>query len=386
MEDILFTAKKMKYLFFDCEFANCFGGKEKICEFGYVMVDESFKVLYKGNIIINPNVKSNEWDWYALKKILTRKKEVYENMLFFPAYIKRIEALIKNADCILGHTIEADVHALNCELQRYNLPALNFEFYDIKEMYKAYNASKKDVSVEQMLVELGITGDNNKHDAEADAYNTMLELKAILERLEMSVQDMIELCPRAKDKTENFVMESRVRAEQRKEEKLARIIEGDYSDGTNDMLHVTRKGNRKMFLRFLDNVQPTKEGSGLLKDKKITISLNYEGHHFKEMMNLVQIITNEGGTYILKGSECDIYVKFDTFREDGTPYRCTRLEYALKANEDGASIEIISFDEFLNRLHITNDELEAMPLPSLDCLLREDAIITDRRLKKKGTN
>ena len=58
-------------------------------------------------------------------------------------------------------------------------------------------------------------------------------------------------------------------------------------------------------------------------------------------------------------------------------------EYALKANEDGGSIEIISFDEFLNRLHITNEELEAMPLPSLDCLLREDAIITDRKLRKR---
>ncbi len=373
----------MNYLFFDCEFANCFDGKEKICEFGYVMVDETFKPLYKGNIIINPNIKSNEWDWYALKKILTRKKDVYENKLFFPAYHKKIEALIKNADCILGHTIEADVHALNCELQRYNLPPLNFEFYDIKEMYKAYNASKKDVSVEQMLIELGITGDNNKHDAEADAYNTMLELKAILQKLEMGVQDLIELCPNAKDKTENFVMDSRVRAEQKKEERLARIVSGDYSDGTNDMLHITRKGNRKMFLRFLDNVQPTKEGSGLLKDKKITISLNYEGHHFKEMMNLVQIICNEGGTYILKGSESDIYVKYDTFREDGSPYRCTRLEYALKANEEGANIEIISFDEFLNRLNITNEELESLPLPALDCLLREDAIITDRKLNKK---
>ena len=373
----------MRYLFFDCEFANCYNGKEKICEFGYVMVDETFNLLHKGNIIINPNIKNNEWDWYALKKILTRKKEVYENMLFFPAYFKRIEALIKNSDVILGHTIEADVHALNCELQRYNLSSLDFEFYDIKEMYKSYNATKKDVSVEQMLVELGISSDNNKHDAEADAFNTMLELKAILEKLEMSVQDLIELCPKAKDKTENFVMESRVRAEQRKEERLARIVEGDYSDGTNDMLHVNRKGNRKMFLRFLDNVQPTKQGSGIFKDKKITISLNYEGHHFKEMMNLVQIITNEGGTYILKGSESNIYVKFDTFREDGTPYRCTRLEYALKANEDGGSIEIISFDEFLNRLHITNEELEAMPLPSLDCLLREDAIITDRKLRKK---
>lgn len=40
----------MKYLFFDCEFANCFDSKEKICEFGYVMADENFNVLYKDNI------------------------------------------------------------------------------------------------------------------------------------------------------------------------------------------------------------------------------------------------------------------------------------------------------------------------------------------------
>lgn len=43
----------MKYLFFDCEFANCFDSKEKICEFGYVMVDENFNVLYKDNLFFN---------------------------------------------------------------------------------------------------------------------------------------------------------------------------------------------------------------------------------------------------------------------------------------------------------------------------------------------
>ena len=40
----------MKYLFFDCEFTNCFDSREKICEFGYVMVDENFNDLYKDNI------------------------------------------------------------------------------------------------------------------------------------------------------------------------------------------------------------------------------------------------------------------------------------------------------------------------------------------------
>ena len=371
----------MKYLFFDCEFANCFNGKEKICEFGYTMVDEKFTVLYKGNIIINPNIKSSEWDWYALKKILTRKKEVYENMLFFPAYHKKIEALITNADYILGHTIEADVHALNCELQRYNLPCLDFEFYDIKEMYKAYNASKQTVSVEKILDELGIKGDNNKHDAEADAYNTMLELKTILEKLEFKLDEMIELCPGAKDKTENFVIDSRVRAEAARAERQKRMKEGDYSDGSNDMLSMRRHCNKKIFVQFLDNVQVTAEGSGKFKDKKISISINYECTHFKEMMNIVQIIKNEGGEYVLKGSEADIFVTYVSYHEDGMPWQCNREKHVDIALSEGKTIKKVSFDEFLNMLGMTNEELENLPLPSIDCLFREDAIIKDKKSK-----
>ena len=37
----------MKYLFFDCEFATSKGGNEKICEFGFVMVDENFNIIMK---------------------------------------------------------------------------------------------------------------------------------------------------------------------------------------------------------------------------------------------------------------------------------------------------------------------------------------------------
>ena len=86
----------MRYLFFDCEFANCYNGKEKICEFGYVMVDETFNVLYKGNIINNPNIKEYEWDWYALRSF-TRKR-VYEKDAFLPQLFKKNELLIKNSD------------------------------------------------------------------------------------------------------------------------------------------------------------------------------------------------------------------------------------------------------------------------------------------------
>ena len=64
----------MKYLFFDIECANCFNNIGKICEFGYVMTDEKFKVLDKNLILINPNTK---FDWYVAKNLLAHSKKQY---------------------------------------------------------------------------------------------------------------------------------------------------------------------------------------------------------------------------------------------------------------------------------------------------------------------
>lgn len=172
----------MNYLFFDCEFATTKCGNEKMCEFGFVVANENFSILNRGNIIINPNIKSSEWDRYALKHILTRTKEEYENKLFFPAYHKRIISLIQKANFIFGHTINGDVHALNCELQRYNLPALDFDFYDIKEIYKVFTDTNKSVSLESILSELGIKGDDKKTMLKWIPITQCLNLKQFLKK------------------------------------------------------------------------------------------------------------------------------------------------------------------------------------------------------------
>ena len=369
----------MKYLFFDCEFATSKGGIEKICEFGFVVVDENFNVIMKDNIIINPNIQRNEWDYRVVRKILTRKIYQYEDRLTFPAYYKKIAALINSSDYVLGHSLSGDAHALNCECQRYGLPSLNYEFYDIKEFYKTYNASKEDTSLKNIMASLEIEGDSNSHDAGADAYNTMLELKVMMKKLEMKLPELIKLCPKAKDKTENYLVESRVIAEKQREERRKQMLEGDYSDGSNYMISMRRHSNKKIFVQFLDNVEVTNLGSGRFKDKKISISINYECKHFKEIMNIVQIIKNEGGKYVLKCSEADIFVTYESFHEDGTPRECSRLKYVNEANANGASIKIINFNQFLEMLGMSNEELESLPLPPIDCLFKEGAIIKDKK-------
>ena len=41
----------MKYLFFDLEYATSKGGNIKICEFGFVITDENFKILDRDNLL-----------------------------------------------------------------------------------------------------------------------------------------------------------------------------------------------------------------------------------------------------------------------------------------------------------------------------------------------
>ena len=44
----------MKYLFFDIECSNCFNGVGKMCEFGYVLVDENLQVITADDIPMSP--------------------------------------------------------------------------------------------------------------------------------------------------------------------------------------------------------------------------------------------------------------------------------------------------------------------------------------------
>ena len=102
------------------------------------------------------------------------------------------------------------------------------------------------------------------------------------------------------------------------------------------------------------------------------------------MMNLVKIIKNEGGEYVLKGSEADIFVTYESFHEDGTLWTCNREKCVDIALFEGKQIKKISFDEFLDMLGMTNEELENLPIPPIDCIFREDAIIKDQKFKRKA--
>lgn len=194
----------MKYLFFDLEEATSENNSIRICEFGYAMVDENFSTVEKDNFIINPNINRNEWDYHVVRKILQRKIKEYESKPKFNHYYQKISNLILSADYIFGHSLQGDVIALNKECRRYDLPYINFIGYEIKEFYKKIKNIAQDVSVLNMLKALNIVGATPEHDAENDAYNTMLILQLLLAEAQVSVQSLIEQCPNAKLENKNF--------------------------------------------------------------------------------------------------------------------------------------------------------------------------------------
>ena len=196
----------MKYLFLDTEVATSKGSK-KICEFGYVITNESFDILERNNFIINPNIKRSDWDWYVVKNILSRKVREYEDNLEFDKYYLQIASLINSVDYVFGHSINGDVMALNDECIRYNLPSINFDFYDIKEIFKEYSGAKRDVSVLDILKELEIESEPGVHDAEVDSVNTMYCLAGMLNKLEFSLDELFEFCPNLLDSNNDFVIE-----------------------------------------------------------------------------------------------------------------------------------------------------------------------------------
>ena len=97
----------------------------------------------------------------------------------------------------------------------------------------------------------------------------------MMQKLDLKLTELIDLCPKAKDKSEKYSVESRLIAEKQWAEKRKQMPEGSNSDGSNDMLSMRRYCNKKIFIQFLDNVEVTNLGFGKFKDKKISISINY---------------------------------------------------------------------------------------------------------------
>lgn len=349
--------KKMKYLFFDLEFASSMGGVHSICEFGYVVVDKNFQILEKNNLIINPNISNAEWDYRALKTLLTRKKNKYEYRATFDKFYSLIAKIIQDADIVLGHSLDGDAKALNDDCIRYNLPSIDFDFYDIMYFYQDFKNSNDAISLTNILEELEVESNPNFHDAEADAENTMQAVKAILNKLEMSLEDLISVSPSSKNRNENFIISGIEKSNKRNQ--WIWEFQDFFKNGKDVILH--GKWQEYLLTSFIQTCEKSTSSKQVLDNKSIYLSINKEKTKLKPILSLVQFAVDAGAKIVLNKKECDILVKNNSADD-------SKLDIEKLNKERTKPIEIINYDDFYKLLGISSSILKQSPLVNFDCL------------------
>lgn len=196
----------MKYLFFDIECSNCFGRQHKICEIGYVLVDENFNVIIKEDIPISPGSKNNKSDRFD-ESIYKREPgfewayefEYYFSQPKFYVFYDRLKKLFEDKETLVfGYSVKNDIQFLNSEFKRYKLKPFNFLVCDIQKIMSYYfEKHEKFIGLQDAFKKLCPINEwisLNPHLSCDDAYMSMRVLEEILMKLKLSVDDIINIC------------------------------------------------------------------------------------------------------------------------------------------------------------------------------------------------
>ena len=329
----------MKYLFFDIE---CCDGIH-ICEFGYVITDEQFKVLDKECILINPEApfklegRKDGRDLY-----LTHSEEEYRASPIFTAYYDKIKQLIEEKEQkIVGFSMNDDAKFPNiaCKRKRYDLPPIEFEFFDMQKAYQKFFDKK--ASLENAAKELEISVPERLHESSVDALLTMAVFKQICKKKHISPNEVLQTCHSV-----NFC-----------------------GDLNKEILYLSEhpdqfsKGKiNKIISRFAKLAKPQgKLVESEFTGKKVCFSTLYEQEQPAACIILMQQIVNRGGSIDFKVSECDYYIKHDSDDEND---KHSRYHYISQVSQDQFT-KVISFDEFLAMLDLNETKLNELSVPQV---------------------
>ena len=181
----------MNYLFFDIECANTFDGVGKICEFGYVLVNERLDTVKQGTFFINP---SSKFDWYVKHKIIKHPIKKYVQSPLYPkAYKDGIKELLERPDTVyVGHGVRDDVGYINDAAKRYSLPIFDRYTVDSSVIYKNYYSRENKNSLKNIVKELEIGDCKKLHDSEYDAKMTLEYVRVMCKESGLSFSQLID--------------------------------------------------------------------------------------------------------------------------------------------------------------------------------------------------
>ena len=327
----------MKYLFFDIE---CCDGKH-ICEFGYVITDEQFKVLDKECILMNPEAVFNLTGRKDGRDLyLTHSEKEYRSSPIFTAYYEKIKQLIEeNEQIIIGFSMNDDATFLNTACKQYDLKPIEFEFFDVQKAYQ--KLFDKTISLENMAKELELSVPERLHESSEDALLTMEVFKQICKKKNVSPTELFK----------NFRFVN---------------LGGDLN---KEILYLSKhpdqfsKGKvKKIVSKFAKLAKPQdKMIESEFTGKKVCFSTLYEQERPVECIILIQQIINRRGNIDSKVSECDYYIKHD-FDDENDKH--SRYHYITQVSQEQFT-KVLSFNEFLAILDLNETKLKELPIPQV---------------------
>lgn len=222
----------MKYLFFDCECANCYNHEGKICSFGYVTTDTNFKILEEKDIIINPDAPFDPHvlgvGQNSIDLAYTPKRFQYAPK--FDHFYPDIARLLCDPDTkVFGYAIENDIGFLVSECRRYHTSIPQFTYFDIQDIYRLYREWDRTPSLEDALKDLGVPNDEYaEHQSSDDAKMSMLLLHKMLFDTGLGLDELVAAYPTCKDDVVMFLLQEK--ANQRPTRDLGLPYNPDFRD------------------------------------------------------------------------------------------------------------------------------------------------------------
>ena len=337
----------MRVLFYDIE--SCTGRFGDICEFGYLITNENFEIEVEENIYIDPN---NKFDNRIKREILSHDEEFYKSKSDFKDHYNKIKNLFENVDMVVGYSTTNDVEYLNYECYNYNLPFINYCFYDVQKLIVEYDNNGTHCSLEKALELFRINKNGILHNAVNDAHNTMLLFMTICANLKLNLKEVFSITKKIIDNTNNGIIESVAINHMLKDEKYRTVIEKCKTEPVKwDAYHI--------LLDFTKKINVNKTANSKLKKIKFTFERSFINSHFYQMFNITKILADNGAKVVNKHERFDYYVCLDK----------TKVFDIMKINNNKKVI-ILNYDDLLAMLNISNEELLKMGIPSLNCVTK----------------
>ena len=215
----------MKYLFFDIECSNCFGGIGKMCEFGYVLMDEQFKVLKMGDIPMSPGKgRENRFNLIGRKHekdlILAYEYDFYLSQPEFPAFYEQIRKLMEDPETIcFAYSMDNDIPHLYNACRRYRKEPFNYTCYDVQKLVSVYLERKGQMALKKACIE--IVGPNTvarlqEHLSRDDSQMEKLIFEAICVFEKKTPSQLLEVSEFAKTNSMEFIRKTKEKKERKR--------------------------------------------------------------------------------------------------------------------------------------------------------------------------